>query len=187
MSRLIKRIIMGIILIAALAGAVALHLQRDSGKIVAYSTAPVKRGDLLVSISAIGILLGLPPAELAPELSLASAIPAASPAVPLGLPSDVLRRRPDIRRAEADIHAATARIRVASAELFPRFTITGAVGVRSGDFSSWLPWAQRFWSFGPAAIEQQQALQQQTLIAYRQTLLTALQEFENALITSAGD
>ena len=103
------------------------------------------------SIYAIGILLGLPPADLVAELSPASAIPAAPPAVPVGLPSDVLRRRPDIRRAEADIHAATARIGVATAELFPKFTITGAVGVRSGDFSSWLSWAQRFWSFGPAA------------------------------------
>jgi outer membrane protein, multidrug efflux system len=152
------------------------------------------------SIYAIGILLGLPPAELVAELSPASAIPAAPPAVPLGLPSDVLRRRPDIRRAEAEIHATTARIGVATAELFPKFTITGALGVRSGDFSSWLTWAQRFWSFGPAAswrvfdtgatraaIEQQQALQEQTLIAYQQTLLTALQEVENALIASAKE
>ncbi len=200
MSRLVIRIIMGIILLAVLAGAVAWYLQRDNGKIVAYSTAPVTRGDLLVSIYAIGILLGLPPAELVPELSPASSIPSAPPAVPVGLPSDVLRRRPDIRRAEADIHAATARIGVATAELFPKFTITGALGVRSGDFSSWLTWAQRFWSFGPAAswrvfdtgatraaIEQQQALQEQTLIAYQQTLLSALQEVENALIASAKE
>jgi outer membrane protein TolC len=142
MSRLVKRIIMGIILSVALAGAVAWYLQRGNGKIVAYFTLPVKRGDLLVSISATAILLGLPPAELVAELSPAAAIPAAPPAVPLGLPSDVLRRQPDIRRAEADIHAATARIGVATAELFPKFTITGALGVRSGDFSSWLTAAE---------------------------------------------
>jgi len=112
----------------------------------------------------------------------------------------VLRRRPDIRRAEADIHAATARIGVVTADLFPRFTIIGSAGARSGDFSSWLTWAQRFWSFGPAAtwrvfdtgatraaIEQQAALQEQTLIAYQQTLLAALQEVENALIASAKE
>jgi len=152
------------------------------------------------SIYALGILLGEEPAALMADLSPTSAIPAAPPSAPVGLPSDLLRRRPDIRRAEADIHAATARIGVATAELFPKFTITGAAGARSGDFSSWLTWPQRFWSFGPSvswrvfdtgrtrsAIEQQEALQEQTLIAYRQTVLTALQEVENALIAAAKE
>lgn len=152
------------------------------------------------SIYAIAILLGLQPADLVPELSPAFPIPAAPPSVPVGVPSDLLRQRPDIRRAEADIHAATARIGVVTADLFPKFTITGSAGVRSGDFSSWLTWAQRFWSFGPAvswrvfdtggtraAIEQQEALEEQALIAYQQTLLNALQEVENALIASANE
>ena len=152
------------------------------------------------SIYALGILLGREPAALVAQLSPASAIPAAPPSTPAGLPSDLLRRRPDIRRAEADIHAATARIGVVTAELFPKFTITGSAGMRSGDFSSWLTSAQQFWSFGPSvswrvfdtgrtrsAIEQQEALQEQALIAYRQTVLTALQEVENALIASAKE
>jgi len=152
------------------------------------------------SIYALGILLGQEPAALVAELSPASAIPAAPPSAPAGLPSDLLRRRPDIRRVEAEIHAATARIGVATADLFPRFTISGAAGMRSGDFSSWLTWAQRFWSFGPAvswrvfdtgrtrsAIELEEALQEQALIAYQQTVLSALQEVENALIASAKE
>ena len=152
------------------------------------------------SIYALSILLGQEPSALVPELSPASAIPAAPPAAPTGVPSDLLRRRPDIRRAEAEIHAATARIGVATADLFPKFSITGSAGLRSGDFSSWLTWAQRFWSFGPSAswrlfdtgrtqsnIELQEALQEQTLIAYRQTVLTALQEVENALIASTNE
>jgi NodT family efflux transporter outer membrane factor (OMF) lipoprotein len=152
------------------------------------------------SIYALGILLGQAPAALMAELTPASAIPAAPPAAPPGLPSDLLRRRPDIRRAEADIHAATARIGVATADLYPRFTILGDAGVRSGDFSSWLTWDQRFWSFGPSvswrvfdtgrtrsAVAEQEALQEQALIAYRQTVLAALQEVENALIASAKE
>jgi NodT family efflux transporter outer membrane factor (OMF) lipoprotein len=152
------------------------------------------------SIYALGILLGREPADLIPELAPASPIPAAPPAAPAGVPSDLLRRRPDIRQAEADIHAATARIGVATADLFPKFTITGSAGVRSGDFSSWLSWTQRFYSFGPsaswrvfdtgrtrAAIEEQEALQEQAVIAYQQTLLRALQEVENALIASAKE
>jgi NodT family efflux transporter outer membrane factor (OMF) lipoprotein len=164
------------------------------------SQIPLLEAAARQSIYALSILLGQQPSALVPELTPASAIPAAPPATPAGLPSDLLRRRPDIRQAEAQIHAATARIGVATADLFPRFTISGAVGVRSGDFSSWLTWAQRFGSFGPSAswrvfdtgrtqsnIEQQEALQEQTLIAYRQTVLTALQEVENALIASAKE
>jgi len=152
------------------------------------------------SIYALGFLLGQEPAALMAELSPAADIPPAPPAAPAGLPSDLLRRRPDIRRAEADIHAATARIGVATAELFPKFTITGAAGARSGDFGSWLTWPQRFWSLGPSvswrvfdtgrtrsAIEQQEALQEQALIAYRQTVLAALQEVERALIAAAKE
>jgi outer membrane protein, multidrug efflux system len=164
------------------------------------SQIPVLEAAARQSIYALGFLLGQEPAALMAELSPAADIPPAPPATPEGLPSDLLRRRPDIRRAEADIHAATARIGVATAELFPKFTITGSAGLRSSDFSSWLTWDQRFWSFGPsvswrvfdtgrtrAAIAEQEALQEQALIAYRQTVLTALQEVENALIASAKE
>jgi multidrug efflux system outer membrane protein len=161
---------------------------------------PLLEASAQQSSYSLSVLLGLDPAALNQELSQALMIPPAPPATPLGVPSDLLRRRPDIRRAEADIHAATARIGVATADLFPTFTISGTVGVRASDFGSWLDWASRFWSFGPSAswnvfasgatrsnIEQQQALQEQSLITYRQTVLTALQEVENALIASAKE
>ncbi|MBI5578057.1 MAG: efflux transporter outer membrane subunit [Deltaproteobacteria bacterium] len=164
------------------------------------SQIPLLEAAARQSIYALGILLGQEPAALVPELAPTSAIPAAPPAATAGVPSDLLRRRPDIRRAEAEIHAATARIGVATADLFPRFTITGSAGLSSGDFSSWLTWAQRFWALGPSAswrlfdtgrtqsnIAQQETLQEQALIAFRQTVLTALQEVENALIASTKE
>jgi outer membrane protein, multidrug efflux system len=161
---------------------------------------PLLEASAQQSVYSLSVLLGLEPAALNQELSEALAIPPAPPATPLGVPSDLLRRRPDIRRAEAEIHAATAQIGVATADLFPTFTISGSVGVRASDFSSWFDWASRLWSFGPSAswnvfasgairanIEQQQALQEQSLISYRQTVLTALQEVENSLIASAKE
>jgi HlyD family secretion protein len=54
MKRSVKCIVMGIILLAVLAGAVAGYLQQNNGQALAYRTVPVKRGDLLVSISATG-------------------------------------------------------------------------------------------------------------------------------------
>ena len=49
----------------------------------------------------------------------------------MGLPSELLRRRPDIRRVERELAAATARIGIATADLFPRFSLTGALGLQS--------------------------------------------------------
>jgi multidrug efflux system outer membrane protein len=169
---------------------------------VATTTAqiPLLEASARQTIYSLSVLLGRDPGALLQELSPVAAIPLASPAIPLGLPSDLLRRRPDIRRAEAEIHAATARIGVATADLFPRFTISGSVGLRASDFGSWWDWASRIWSFGPSAswnlfatgrtrsnIEQQRALQDQALITYQQAVLSALQEVENALIASAKE
>ena len=164
------------------------------------SQIPLLESAVRQSIYSLSVLLGMDPAALLPELSPAEAIPAAPPPPPPGVPADLLRRRPDIRQAEAEIHAATARIGVATADLFPKFTIFGSAGVRSTDFSSWFNWDARVWSFGPSVswnvfdmgrtrsnIELQQALQDQSLITYRQTVLNALQEVENALIASAKE
>jgi NodT family efflux transporter outer membrane factor (OMF) lipoprotein len=152
------------------------------------------------TIYSLSLLLGLEPGALLAELTPPEAIPAAPPAVPVGVPSELLRRRPDIRQAEAQIHAATAQIGVATADLFPRFSLTGNLSTQGDKFSALGDWANRFWSVGPSAswtlfatgrirsnIEVQKALQEQSLIIYRQTVLTALQDVENALIASAKE
>lgn len=151
------------------------------------------------SVYRLSILLGLNPADLLPELAPPGPIPLQPPAVPTGLPSELLQRRPDIRLAEARAHAATARIGAATADLFPRFTIGGSAGVTSSDLGSIGP-GNRFWSIGPAvswnlfdagrtraAVEQQEAIGEETLLVYRQTVLTALQEVESALVASAKE
>lgn len=169
----------------------------------AASTAaqiPLLEASAEQAIYRLSLLVGREPGALIPELSEAAPIPAASLRVPVGIPSDLLRRRPDIRKAEAEIHAATARIGVATADLFPKVTLSGSAGFRSGEFSSWMDWANRFWSFGPSVswqvfntgrtlsnMELQRAYQEQALIAYRQTVLSALQEVDHALIASAKE
>jgi multidrug efflux system outer membrane protein len=148
----------------------------------------------------LSVLLGLEPGALLAELTPPEAIPAGPPVVPVGIPSELLRRRPDIRQAEAEIHAATAQIGVATADLFPRFSLTGNLSTQGDKFSALGDWANRFWSIGPSAswtlfatgrirsnIEVQKALQEQSLIIYRQIVLTALQDVENALIASAKE
>lgn len=148
----------------------------------------------------LSILLGLEPAALLGELSAASSIPPVPPSVPAGVPSDLLRRRPDIRRAEAQIHAATARIGVATSDLFPKLTLSASGGTQGNKLGSLGNRDNRFWSYGSIVdwkifsagrikynIELQKALQSESAIFYQQTILTALQEVENALIASAKE
>jgi NodT family efflux transporter outer membrane factor (OMF) lipoprotein len=147
------------------------------------------------SIYSLSVLLAREPGALLAELSPAAGIPPTPPEVPIALPSSLLRRRPDIRRSEAQIHAATANIGVATADLFPKFNLVGSAGFESGLFRSFMSWGSRFWSFGPSIswtlfdggrifsnIEVQNAVQEQTVLTYRKTVLTALQDVENALI-----
>jgi NodT family efflux transporter outer membrane factor (OMF) lipoprotein len=157
---------------------------------------PLLEASARQAIYSLSVLLGRAPAALVQQLAPALAIPTALPSAPVGVPSELLRRRPDIRQAEASVHAATARIGVSEADLYPRFTITGSIGVKSSDFGSWLDWSNRLWSIGPGVtwrvfdmgrirsdIAQQEALQEQSLLAYQKTVLTALQEVEGALIS----
>jgi len=152
------------------------------------------------AIYSLSVLLGREPAALMQELSVASEILATPPSVPVGVPSELLRRRPDIRQAEAEIHAATARIGVAMADLFPRMTFSSSIGYRASDPDSWFDRISRFWSLGPSVswrvfdtgrvrsnIEMRRALEEQSVISYQQTVLAALQEVENALISSAKE
>lgn len=164
------------------------------------SQIPVLESSARQTIYNISVLVGLEPAALSEELSPASMIPVAPPTVPVGVPSDLLRRRPDIRRAEAQIHAATARIGVATADLFPKVSLSGTEGFQGSQSNALTNWNNRFWSIGPSAswqvfdtgrigsnIELQKAIEEQSFITYQQTVLTALQDVENALIASSKE
>lgn len=164
---------------------------------VATTTAqiPTLEGSLKQAAHRLGVLLGLEPGALWGELSNEAAIPSLPSEVLVGLPSELLRRRPDIRRAERQLAAATAQIGAAMADLFPKFSLTGAVGVQSISASDWLTRGSRFWSVGPtitwsifdagkirANIEVRNAQQEQALTQYEKTILTALEEVENSLV-----
>ena len=151
-------------------------------------------------IYALSFLLGLPPAALNKQLTPPGPIPAPPAIVEVGLPSELLRRRPDIRRTERQVAAATAQIGVATAQLFPRFFLTGDFNLQASNLPQLANWNSRSWSIGPgmnwpifeggqirANIEIQNALQAQALIAYKTTVLSALQEVQNAMVSYAHE
>ncbi|MGH7411583.1 MAG: efflux transporter outer membrane subunit [Candidatus Methylomirabilis sp.] len=159
------------------------------------SQVPTLESSLKQAVHRLGVLLGQDPGALLPELSNEAPIPGIPPEVPVGLPSDLLRRRPDVRRAERELAAATARIGVATADLFPRFSLTGAFGLQSVSIGDLAVWPSSFWSIGPtvrwpifdagrirANIRVQDAREQQSLAQYEKAVLTSLEDVENALV-----
>ena len=161
---------------------------------------PALESLLQTSIHRLGVLLGQPPGALLTELPTVAPIPNAPPEVPVGLPSQLLLRRPDVQRAERQLAAANAQIGVAKADLFPKFSLTGAAGYQSISASDWFAGGSRFWSLGPtvqwnifdagrirANVKVQNARQEQALSSYEKTVLSAFEEVENALVAYAKE
>lgn len=142
--------------------------------------------------NAAAVLIGRPPSTFA----IAPAqVPLVPPAVPVGLPSELLERRPDIAAAERRTASANALIGVATAAWFPNLTLNASAGYRSNDFTQWFSAPGQIWALGPqlaalifdggarqAQINQARAQFDVQAAAYRQTVLTALQEVENAMV-----
>lgn len=148
----------------------------------------------------LDLLLGHQPGALADELTLDAPIPALPPTAHVGLPAELLRRRPDIRRAERQLAAASAEVGAATADLYPKFSLTGAFGLQSVSASDWFTGRSRFWSIGPtiswpifdagrirANIEVRNAQQEQALRNYEKSVLTALGDVESALVNYAKE
>lgn len=141
---------------------------------------------------AIAVLVGVSPAELsiAPRESVPDL-----PSIPVALPSQLLERRPDVAAAERRVMAANAQIGVAEAAWFPDLTLSASGGYRSSSFADWIEVPNRFWSLGPqlalslfdggarrAELERSEALYDQTVAQYRQSVLDSFREVEDYLV-----
>jgi NodT family efflux transporter outer membrane factor (OMF) lipoprotein len=162
--------------------------------------APVFENGFRDAVYHLALLLGQPPGALLEELTNAAPIPAAPPAVPVGLPSDLLQRRPDVQQAERQLAAATARVGAAASDLYPKFSLTGDVGLQSISAGDWFAGGSRFWTAGPtvqwrifdagrirANIRVQNARVDQALAEYEQSMLAAFTDVETALTAYAKE
>ena len=159
------------------------------------SQLPTLRTSLEASKNRIAVLLGKQPGALHEQLKNYRPIPVVRLDFAVGVPADVLRRRPDVRKAERELAAQTARVGVATADLYPKFTLNGSIGLEALSLGNLIAAGSRTFSIGPritwpifnagsirANIEVQSALQEQTMIQYESTVLSALEEVENALV-----
>jgi multidrug efflux system outer membrane protein len=134
------------------------------------------------------------------ELETATDVPDAPAITAVADPAQLLRRRPDIRVSERQLAASTARIGVAVADLFPRVTFTGSVGLAAGSIGGLgdagsgthliapgISWAAFDLGHVRARIAASRARSEGALAAYEQTVLRALQEAEDALVTHARE
>jgi NodT family efflux transporter outer membrane factor (OMF) lipoprotein len=155
---------------------------------------PLRDAQAEQAIHQLAVLLGTSPGDLASELMQARAFGPMPVAPDADVPSDLLRRRPDIQHAERQVAAATARVGAATAELYPQFSLNASPGLASFTADNFFNRQSTLWSIGPAFswpvfrhgqikamihVRDEQA--QQALIAYRLSILTAMQEVEDAL------
>ncbi len=117
------------------------------------------------------------------------------PSVPAGVPSEILANRPDIRQAEQDLISANANIGVAKAQYYPSISLTGLFGFASNDLSKLFNGPAKTWSWAaPAAapiftggaiagqVKSAEAVQQEALVRYEQSVQNAFRDVEDALI-----
>lgn len=152
------------------------------------------------TVHRLSVLTGRPPAALGDRMARPRPIPAPKLPVPAGVPADVLLMRPDVRLAERRYAQSTARIGQAEAALYPSISLTGNIatfGTKLGDLGKS---SSISWSLGPtltvpifnggklrAAVEIAQAQRDQQFLAYQASVLGALKDVEDALLSLSNE
>jgi NodT family efflux transporter outer membrane factor (OMF) lipoprotein len=154
---------------------------------------PQLESSLAATSNAISTLVGETPGRVRALLAATQPIPTPPALAQLSAPADILRRRPDIRAAEANLASDTARIGVARAQLFPALRLTGSIGTSDagaidlfdiitgnvlGNITQLLFDGGRTQS----QIRSAEAFAEGSLAAWRQSILSALEEVENAIV-----
>jgi NodT family efflux transporter outer membrane factor (OMF) lipoprotein len=162
------------------------------------ASIPRQQASLQQAKNALSALLGQPPGTADALLEGPKALPKVPAKVAVGVPAEMLRRRPDIRTAE--LHAASqgALIGVAKADFYPSFSLLGTIGLdattRGTASANLFRSGSIFYSVGPDvhwalfnygritnAVRVADARFQQLLVAYRDTVIKAAQEVDDAL------
>jgi NodT family efflux transporter outer membrane factor (OMF) lipoprotein len=154
--------------------------------------------------NALSTLLGEPPGTIDHLLNGGKGIPALPEKMAVGLPADLLRKRPDVRQAELNAMAQNALVGFAEADLYPSFSLTGSLGLVSGgpggaDFGDLFSSDALTFSIGPSFVwpflnygrirnnvRVQDARLQQALVNYREVVIQAAREAEDAMVALNG-
>lgn len=171
-------------------------LDLEQSRVLRAQTAasiPALETSLAAASNHIAVLTGEAPGTVTALLGEAKPIPLGPDAIATGLPAELLQRRPDVVVAERKLATETARIGVATAQLYPALRLSGSLTTSSltlgglgGSILGGLASAITAPIFQGgqirAQIEGQRATTDAALADYRQTVLIALEDVENALV-----
>lgn len=144
----------------------------------------------------IGVLVGLPPASVAQELTSAAPAPTLPAGVEVVSPDSLVRQRPDVRSAERQLAARTAFVGAAQADYLPRVTVGGSAGYSAGSAEALGNRGTSRYAVGPvvswpalnlgrvrAGVDAARAAEAEARANYEQAMLRALADVETALAT----
>ncbi|MBV2234455.1 MAG: efflux transporter outer membrane subunit [Sterolibacterium sp.] len=160
---------------------------------------PGLEASIAAAMHRLALLTGQMPSSLQPRLSPVRALPTTQAIVGIPIPADTLNQRPDVRAAQLALSAELARLDQRRAETWPSLRLSGSLGWRAASTSALGSGANVAASLAAslattlfdggrirARIAAQDASAEQALISYEKTILTALEDVENALAEQAA-
>jgi multidrug efflux system outer membrane protein len=180
-----------------LQGGVASRLETSSAEALeaaAAATIPELERQIVIQENLLSVLVGQNPGSVTRTTTpLENLLP---PEVPAGLPSSLLERRPDIREAEQLVRSANAQVGVAEASFLPQINLTALFGQVSPALSTFTAGGANAWNLaanvtGPlfqggqlaAQYRQVKAAWEQARLQYQATVLNAMEEVSDALVS----
>lgn len=143
---------------------------------------------------AIAALIGKTPSEFSIAIDTKKTI--VLPNIPKSLPSELVERRPDIAAAERRMKQTNLQMGIAQDAWFPTITLSASTGYQNNALSSLISRPNVIWALGgaisqsifdggakEATLKQAQGAYEANIATYRQTVLSAFQQVEDALST----
>lgn len=158
------------------------------------ASIPALEAGIIQYINALAVLLGLYPSDVEAWLIHPGPLPDYTELVSVGIPSNLLRRRPDIRAAERQVNAQAAQVGASRSDWWPKFYLKGSVGFASKHMDEFFNHNSLTYEITPTvsinlfqggqlinSTRLAEAQLNETIDQFNQTVLTAVQEVDNAM------
>lgn len=145
-------------------------------------------------ITSLAVLLGMYPQEIRPVLQTVGSLPDYMEPIGVGMPVDLLLRRPDVRSAERSVNAQAALLGASKSDWLPKVFLKGSFGYAARDLKDLGKSKSMTYEIAPAlswtlfsggqlvnATRLAKAQLDEAINQFNQTVLTAVQETDNAM------
>lgn len=166
-------------------------------KSVFYSTKasiPQIEAGINQYITTLAVLLGMYPQNLRPALETTGTLPDYMEPIGVAMPVDLLLRRPDVRSAERSVNAQAALLGASKADWLPKVFLKGSFGYAARDLKDLMKSKSMTYEIAPSlnwtifnggqlvnATRLARAQLDESINQFNQTVLTAVQETDNAM------